>query len=49
LENFTQGLWNVWQWNKLYCNLTIYGWLLLSIQNVAVLQSKNNADGSMYN
>lgn len=49
LENFTQGLWNVWQWNKLYFNLTIYGWLLLSVQNIAVLQSKNNFDGSMYN
>ena len=49
LENFTQRSWNVWQWNKLYCNLTIYGWLLLSVQNIAVLQSKNNANGSMYN
>lgn len=49
LENFTQGLWNVWQWNRLYFNLTIYGWLLLSVQNIAVLQSKNNFDGSMYN
>lgn len=49
LENSTQGLWNVWQWNKLCFNLTIYGWLLLSVQNIAVLQSKNNFDGSVYN
>lgn len=49
LENFTQVLWNVWQWNKLYFNLTIYGWLLLSAQNITVLQSKNNFDVSVYN